>query len=164
MGSGWSSTIAPCGEPRFARLTALGSGGKPRREARPLGRGTEGMIGGKAMVRRTTAAACLLTACAMFALLSTSALATPGSLEFGKCAKTAGGKFKNAGCTKLAKTAEEQKFEWAPLGTTVAFTTAKKAETGEAVIGNGAGNQVSCSTESSTAGEFGAGRKEQKNH
>ena len=44
------------------------------------------------MVRRTTAAACLLSACAMFALLSASALATPGSLEFGKCAKTAGGK------------------------------------------------------------------------
>jgi hypothetical protein len=121
------------------------------------------MIGGKAMVRRTTGAACLLTAFAMLALLSASALATPGSLEFGKCTKTAGGKFKNGGCTKLAKSAEEQKFEWAPLSAPVAFTTAKKAETGEAVIGTGAGNHVSCTTESSTAGEFGAGSKEQKN-
>ncbi len=115
------------------------------------------------MVRRTTAVAWLLTACAMFALLSASALATPGSLEFGKCTKTLGGKFKNAGCTKLAKTAEEQKFDWAPLSAPVAFTGEKKPETGNAVIELGGGNQMSCTGETQKEGEYGPGSKEQKN-
>jgi len=115
------------------------------------------------MVRRTTAAACLLAPCAMFALLSASALATPGSLEFGKCAATAGGKFKNSGCTKLAKTAEEQKFEWTPLGAGVAVTSQKAAETGLAVLETTSGSEISCSGQSSAAGEYGPASKEMRN-
>src|SRR4051794_40291263 len=80
---------------------------------------------------------CLIAVCAVFAFSATSAFAveaTPGSLEFGKCAKKAGGKFKNGGCTKFAKTVEEEKFEWTPLSGSVKFKSKKKAETGNAVL------------------------------
>ncbi|TMK97912.1 MAG: hypothetical protein E6G34_09500 [Actinobacteria bacterium] len=98
-----------------------------------------------------------------FALFSTDALATPGSLEFGKCTKAAGGKFKNAGCTKLAKSAEEQKFEWAPLSSAVAFTGEKKPLSGKVVLTVAPGSEVSCTGETQTEGEYGPGSREQKN-
>ena len=73
---------------------------------------------------------CLVAVCALFAVTS-SAFATEGSLEFGKCNKTAiaEGTCSNAGCTKIAKTDEINKFNWESLlGKTVQFTSAKGAE------------------------------------
>jgi hypothetical protein len=102
-------------------------------------------------------------ACAIMLLAATAASATPGSLEFGKCTATAGGKFKNSGCTKLAKTAEEQKFEWAPLAAGVAVTSLKAAETGLAVLEAANGTEVSCTAQSSSVGEFGPASKEMRN-
>ena len=73
---------------------------------------------------------CLVAVCALFAVTS-SAFATEGSLEFRKCNKTeiAEGTYSNAGCTKIAKTDETNKFNWGSLsGKTVQFTSAKGAE------------------------------------
>lgn len=107
---------------------------------------------------------CIVAVCAMFALTATSALATPGGLEFGKCTAKAGGKFKNSGCTKNAKTVEEQKFEWAPLSTAVKFTSLKKAETGNAVLESITKTEISCTGQKETKeGEYGPGVDEVKN-
>jgi len=100
---------------------------------------------------------CLMAVCAIFALTASSALATENLPHYGKCAATAGGKFKNSGCTKLAKTAEEQKFEWTPLTTTVKFTSLKEKETGNAVLEAANGNEISCTGQSEKEGEYGPG-------
>jgi hypothetical protein len=86
--------------------------------------------GGNEMERIKLTGVCLVMMCAVFAAGTTSALAIGGSLEYGKCTAKAGGKFKNAGCTKLAGVlAEEQKYEWAPLSSPVKFAIAKSFET-----------------------------------
>src|SRR3954453_8029293 len=99
----------------------------------------------------------LTAACAVVACLamSASALATPGSLEWGKCTKVAGGgKYSNGYCTKLAKPGKEG-WEWAPLSTSVKFTSSKAKETGPAVYSVG-GNEVSCTAAGSKEGEYNA--------
>jgi hypothetical protein len=110
---------------------------------------------------RTTAGA-VVAGCATFALLASTAFATPGSLGFGKCAAQAGGKFKNGGCTKLAKSPEEQKFEWTPLASTVGFTSEKNPETPNAVLESASGVEVSCKSQVQEEGEY-AAAKEQSN-
>src|SRR4051794_32967293 len=93
-------------------------------------------IGG--VMRRNSAGLRWLTAaCAVVASLamsmSATALATPGSLEWGKCTNVgSGGKYANGGCTKAAKPGKEG-WEWAPLSTPVKFTSSKTKETGPAV-------------------------------
>jgi len=102
---------------------------------------------------------CLVAVCAVFAFGATSAFALENLPHYGKCAKKAGGKYKNGGCTKLAKSAEEEKFEWTTLGaTTVKFTSKKKAETGPAVLEASSGNEISCTVqEQKSNGEYGPG-------
>jgi len=106
---------------------------------------------------------CLIAACVAFAFAASSAFATEGSLEYGKCAKKAGGAYKNGGCTKLAKSVEEQKFEWTPLSTAVGFNSLKKAETGNAVLEALNGTEISCTGQKQQAGEYGPGKYEVKN-
>src|SRR2546423_6475118 len=87
---------------------------------------------------------CLVAACAVFAFAATSAFAVENLPHYGKCAAKAGGKYKNGGCTKLAKTAEEQKFEWTPLATTVKFESKKLTGSGPAVLEGVSGSEISC--------------------
>lgn len=109
-----------------------------------------------------TTGLCLAVLIVPLATMGASAQAAPGSLEFGKCAAHAGGKFKSASCTKLAKSAEEQKFEWTPLSTAVAITGAKAKETGNAVLETASGIEISCPGETE-AGEYGPASKEERN-
>lgn len=97
---------------------------------------------------------CLVAVCAVFAFSATSAFAE-NLPHFGKCAKKAGGKYKNGGCTKLAKSAEEEKFEWTPLGAaTVKFTSSKLAGSGAAVLEGVSKKEVTCVTQGSKEGEY----------
>jgi len=101
---------------------------------------------------------CLVAVCAIFALTASSALAFENLPHYGKCTAKAGGKYKNSGCTKLAKTSpEEQKFEWEPLATTVKFHSVKEKETGNAVLEGANGTEISCEKEESKLGEYGPG-------
>src|SRR5437868_9709459 len=109
------------------------------------------------MSRRARAIALTTSvACAMLAF-SASAFATENLPKFGKCLAKAGGAYKNSGCTKLGKTAEEMKFEWEPLATTLKFTSAKEKETGKAVLEGASGVEISCENETSKEGEYGPG-------
>ena len=100
----------------------------------------------------------LLAACAAIACLamSASALATPGSLEWGKCTKVgSGGKYANGGCTKLAKPGKEA-WEWAPLATAVKFTSQPPEGSGPFVIKAGGVSEISCTTMTQQEGEYNA--------
>jgi hypothetical protein len=94
---------------------------------------------------------CLSVGCALLACAATSALAAQ---EWGKCAAQAGGKYKNSGCSMLAKSAEEHKFEWAPLAAPVGFETVNKAETGNITLQSSGGTQVACTAEQSKQGQY----------
>src|ERR1700751_3423545 len=99
---------------------------------------------------------CLAAVCARVAFTAGSALAE-NLPHFGKCEAQTGGKFKTAACTKLAKTSSEEKFEWHPLTTTVAFTSAKQKETGKAVLDAANANETSCTNQTEKLGEYGPG-------
>jgi hypothetical protein len=101
-------------------------------------------------------ALCALLACGALAFGATSAFGE-NLPHYGKCVAKAGGKFKNSGCTKLAKTAEEQKFEWEPLTTTVPFKSKKEKETGEAVLESASGTKIHCIEQVEKIGEYGPG-------
>jgi hypothetical protein len=100
---------------------------------------------------------CLVAVCAIFALTASSALATENLPHYGKCVAKAGGPYKNSGCTKLGKTAEEMKFEWQPLTTTVGFKSKKEKETGEAVLESASGTKIHCTEQVEKEGEYGPG-------
>jgi hypothetical protein len=110
------------------------------------------------MIRRVTVAVPLAAALCLALALPTSALATENLPKFGKCFAQTGGKYKNSGCTKLAKAGEE-KFEWEPLGIAVKFTGAKEKETGNAVLESASGTEISCTGQANN-GEYGAGNLE----
>jgi len=76
----------------------------------------------------------------------------------------AASKFKNSGCTKLAGgTLSEHKFEWTPLSTIAKFTSKKKELTGKAVLEAKNGNEISCTEQVQTIGEYGPGNTQIKN-
>jgi hypothetical protein len=109
------------------------------------------------MMRSTRIAGlCVAALCATFALTASSALAV-NLPHYGKCEAQTGGKYKNGGCTKLAKTTAEQKFEWHPLTTTVPFTSKKIKETGNAVLESAGGTEISCTEQVGEEGEYGPG-------
>jgi len=117
------------------------------------------------MKRMRIVGLCLFAVGAMFAL-SVSSASAEFLPELGQCNKTAvgAGAFKNSGCTKKAgANAEEHKFEWVPLTTTLPFTSLKKAETGEAVLESASGNKISCKTQGQKIGEYGPSKYETKN-
>jgi hypothetical protein len=115
------------------------------------------------MKRRSILGLCLVAVCAIFAFVASSALAE-GSLEYGKCAKKTGGKYKNAGCTKVAKSLEEEKFEWTPLSTAVKFESKKKELTANAVLESVKETEISCKEQfQKKEGEYGPGPYEVKN-
>jgi len=97
-----------------------------------------------------------MAVCAMFALTATVASAE-NLPHLGFCKAQAGGKYKSGTCTKLAKTAEEEKFEWEPLTGTVPFTSAKEKETGAAVLEASSGTEISCTGQVEKEGEYGPG-------
>jgi len=100
---------------------------------------------------------CLMAVCAMFALTATVASAE-NLPHLGFCKAQAGGKYKSSGCTKLAKSAEEEKFEWTAIGaSTVKFTSAKEKETGPAVLEASSGTEISCTGQGEKIGEYGPG-------
>jgi hypothetical protein len=101
-------------------------------------------------------ALCAVTACVAIGFTASSALAE-NLPHYGKCTATAGGKFKNSGCTKLAKAASEEKFEWEPLTTTVAFKSKKETGTGEAVLEAHSGTKIHCTNQTEANGEYGPG-------
>jgi len=118
------------------------------------------------MKRTRIVGLCLLALGAIFAFTASSAFAVEGSLEFGKCVKKeeAASKFKNSGCTKLAGgEVAEHKFEWTPLSTIVKFTSKKKELTGKAVLEAKNGNEISCTEQVQTIGEYGPGNTQIKN-
>jgi hypothetical protein len=117
---------------------------------------TRGLLEGRGNMRGVWAGLCLVVACAVIALSAGSALAE-NLPHYGKCTAKAGGKYKNSGCTKLGKTAEEMKFEWEPLTTTVPFSSAKEKETGPAALEAANGNVISCTTQTEKVGEYGPG-------
>jgi hypothetical protein len=98
-----------------------------------------------------------MAVCAMFALTATVASAE-NLPHLGFCKAQAGGKYKSGTCTKLAKTAEEEKFEWTAMGaSTVKFTSAKEKETGPAVLEAASGTEISCTGQIEKEGEYGPG-------
>jgi hypothetical protein len=99
---------------------------------------------------------CLVAICAVFALTATSAFAFENLPHYGKCEALAGGKYLNSGCTKASKP-EKEKFEWHPLTGTVAFTSAKVKETGNAVLESASGVEISCTNQVQKLGEYGPG-------
>src|SRR5216684_1925518 len=115
------------------------------------------MMGG--MMRSTRVLGLCLAAVLCTFAFATSAFATENLPKFGKCFAKAGGLYKNGGCTKLGKTAEEMKFEWEPLTTAVKFAAAKEKETGNAVLEAASGTEISC-TSQGAKGEYGPGNQE----
>lgn len=99
---------------------------------------------------------CLVAVCAIFALTASLALAEDLP-HYGKCTAKTGGKYKAAGCTKLAKGASEEKYEWEPLATAVKFTSKKEKATGEAVLESHSGTTISCTEQTEKNGEYGPG-------
>jgi len=120
------------------------------------------------MKRMRIAGLCLVAVGAIFALVATSAFATEGSLEFGKCnlVPEPSGAYGTAKCTKLGG---KKNHEWVPLaGSTFKFTSAKKAQTGNAVLegpekAGKKGNSVSCTKLVQKIGEYGPGKDQVKN-
>src|SRR2546421_1089904 len=108
---------------------------------------------------------CLVAICAVFAVATTSAFATENLPHYGKCVKGAAGSgpYSNAGCTKLAKVVEKELYTWQPLTTKVPFTSAKKKETGPAVLEGVSGSEISCTAQTEKIGEYGPGGDEVKN-
>jgi hypothetical protein len=105
---------------------------------------------------------CLVAVCAMFALVASSAFATENLPHYGKCEKGKG-PYSNAGCTKLAKTAEKEKYSWVPLSTTVPFESAKLKGTENAVLEGESGSEISCTNQTEKKGEYGPTNHEVKN-
>ena len=86
-----------------------------------------------------------MAALAIGGAVAASAFAFENLPHYGKCLAKAGGKYKSAGCTKLAKTAEEQKFEWESLGTgAVKFTSKKKKKPAKRFWNPKKGPKMSC--------------------
>jgi hypothetical protein len=111
------------------------------------------------MKRTSIVGLCLIAVCAMFAVVASSAMATENLPEFGKCTATAGGKYTNAGCTKLAKPGKEGKDEWEPLTKAVEFTSKKVKKTGNAVLESAGGTEISCTEQVEKQGEYGPGNE-----
>jgi len=86
----------------------------------------------------------LLSVGVVLAVAAGGAAATENLPEYGKCEAQAGGKYVNARCTKLAKTAEKQKYEWHPLAEVVPFKQAKERLTGEATLEQASGTVITC--------------------
>jgi len=102
---------------------------------------------------------CLVAVCAVFAFAAAGASAFENLPHYGKCVKGAAGSgpYSNAGCTKLAKVVEKELYTWQPLATKVPFTSAKKKETGPAVLEAASGNEISCTIQGEKIGEYGPG-------
>jgi hypothetical protein len=101
-------------------------------------------------------ALCVSLACGVLVFGATGAFAE-NLPHYGKCVAKAGGPYKTGGCTKLGKTAEEMKFEWQPLTTTVGFKSKKEKETGPAVLESQGGTKISCTEQVEKEGEYGPG-------
>jgi hypothetical protein len=106
-------------------------------------------------VRR--ALTCSACAGAVLAGAAGSAYASENLPSYGKCEAQAGGKYSNPGCTKLAKTAEKQKYEWHPLAAAVPFTQTKEHMSGEAVLEVAGGVEMRCRGTQTATGEYGPG-------
>jgi len=108
---------------------------------------------------------CLVAVSAVFAFAAAGASAFENLPHYGKCVKGAAGSgpYSNAGCTKLAKTVEKELYTWQPLATKVPFTSAKKKETGPAVLEGASGSEISCTVQGEKIGEYGPGGDEVKN-
>jgi len=108
---------------------------------------------------------CLVAVCAVFAFAAAGASAFENLPHYGKCVKGAAGSgpYSNAGCTKLAKVVEKELYTWQPLATKVPFTSAKKKETGPAVLEGASGSEISCTVQGQKIGEYGPGGDEVKN-
>jgi hypothetical protein len=107
------------------------------------------------MKRMRVLGLCLLAVGAISAVIvaSASAVAVP---EFGRCKAAKGtGKFKNSGCTLLAKAlVEEKKFEWfGGPGPKNKFKAHQKPET-LATLETVGGTKITCTTESNENAEF----------
>jgi len=100
---------------------------------------------------------CLVAVCAVFAFAATSGAFAEDLPHYGKCTKKAGGTYKSSGCTKLAVSTEEHKFEWEPLTTTVKFTSSKLVGSGPAVLESVSGSEISCEQQTEKEGEYGPG-------
>jgi len=109
------------------------------------------------MKRTRIVGLCLVAVCAIFALTASSSLAFENLPHLGKCEPQAGGKYKASGCTKLGKTAEEMKFQWTPLTTTVPFKSKKEKETGNAVLESVSKSKITCTEQVQKVGEYGPG-------
>ena len=108
------------------------------------------------MSKVRAASLCAVALCMVFAVATSSALATENLPHYGKCTAKAGGKYSNSGCTKLAKPGSE-KFEWETLTGTVKFTSAKEKATGLAVLESAGGTEISCEGQVEKEGEYGPG-------
>jgi len=102
---------------------------------------------------------CLVAAGALFALTASSALAFENLPHYGQCVAKTPSKYSNSGCTKLAKTEGEGKFEWVPISTAIPFSSVKEKETGNAVLESASGVEISCTGETSKKGEYGPGNE-----
>jgi hypothetical protein len=92
---------------------------------------------------------CLMLACALSAVATTSALAT--APEYGRClkkAKAEGKGYTSSNCTKAVE-GKKAKYEWVPGAGKTKFETTG----GIGILSSVDGNKVECKTESST-GEF----------
>jgi hypothetical protein len=112
------------------------------------------------MKRMRVLGLCLVAAFAIAAIVVSSASAA-ASPEFGRCKSKAGGKFKNSGCTLLAKSATEEKFEWEKSVVKNKFKAKQKAET-LATLETVGGTKITCTTEENSGAEYNLPKKVSK--
>lgn len=110
------------------------------------------------MRRKRAAGLCVAAAVATcaFAAGNASAIEFHNLPHYGKCTAKVGGKYRSAGCTKLATKPENEKYEWEPLTEAVQFKGHKESMSGEAVLEAASGVTVSSTGEMAT-GEYGPG-------
>ena len=112
------------------------------------------------MKRMRVLGLCLVAAFAIGAVVTSGALAA-ASPEFGRCKAKAGGKFKNSGCTLLAKSATEEKFEWEKTLAKNKFKAKQKAET-IATLETVGGTKITCTSEENAGAEYNLPKKVSK--
>jgi hypothetical protein len=112
------------------------------------------------MKRMRVVGLCLVAVFAISAITASAASAA-ASPEFGRCKAKAGGKFKNSGCTLLAKSATEEKFEWEKSLAKNKFKAKQKAET-LATLETVGGTKITCTSEENSGAEYNLPKKVSK--
>jgi hypothetical protein len=94
---------------------------------------------------------CLVAVFALSAIVAGGASAA--APEFGRCLKQTGGKYENSGCTKEAKEASKQKYEWTNTIVKKGFKAHQKEGT-LATLETVGGTKITCTNEHNQGSEY----------